>query len=1058
MAWSFKKRVKIAPGVNLNLSKSGLSTSIGPKGAKVTVGPQGTYLHTSIPGTGIYNRQKISSKNSDVKEKMPSYSSYDNSNGNVFSGCLLSLPRLVIWIAMLIFLFIAVRGIVFGDTEHIWIILSAVVFVAGYIGLREMNGGDSYGSNEKKGCHSVFILLSIIFFGFIGLWLYRVTENQKQAEISNSEQITTQYEDNKTSASTKSSADILYSASSQDAAATEESSYVFSLEEHQYLLTIDIVILVLLILAVFNIGRKPSDERALNKLFSRDNKPVIKEKEKKEDSGQELINKLQKASASEKNKLKRLIIDHYCSVLMLEDAEKRLRPLVNKWIQKVDKNPTEDNKEQLLQHQQELDNVLEEANRMRYDVDGVLSERERQSFLDFCEAFDKLSKCSRIWKVTSSTKSTEYKASAQTTIARNTISLRPGFFTGLDSSFSIPSFPLTMGKIAYIYPRFIIVGNHLEDFDVIPLDSVNFRYRSTRFLEEGFPPSDATRVGKTYRYVNKDGGPDKRYSDNPVIPIYQYGNLTFMPFNITYQISNSNIARYFESAFRIYQNDALLPSSGSTDRSEEIKVDVQNDSLISEQYFNDLVSSIRKLIDFGDTLASNTKFGQIVEETIEGTINWNKQILTKAKDKIPVFLWIDVIHSYLGLGHGLDLSTKEGLGVVLFNSFDLDRSFELEYRFLDYAWKNLRESSEQFTRDSVASMKGDTNLFLLRECLKEYDVQVHNQYVVLLYRYASLIAKVDNHITVKESEWLNSIMAMKLQESDDDVIKPAPHKESQPKSEVKPGPLPGTSAIDELNQLIGLSSVKSEINTLTNYIKVQKMRGSKGMKVSPVSYHCVFTGNPGTGKTTVARIVSEIYKELGILKKGHLIETDRSGLVAEYVGQTAVKTNKIIDSALDGVLFIDEAYSLVDGGNSDYGKEAISTLLKRMEDNRDRLAVILAGYADDMKRFIDSNPGLKSRFNRYIEFPDYTAEELFQIFELNTKKYEYSLTDEASALLKTVLQKASEEKDKRFGNGRFVRNLFEKVVENQANRISAVSSISSESLATIEPDDIMQSV
>lgn len=236
------------------------------------------------------------------------------------------------------------------------------------------------------------------------------------------------------------------------------------------------------------------------------------------------------------------------------------------------------------------------------------------------------------------------------------------------------------------------------------------------------------------------------------------------------------------------------------------------------------------------------------------------------------------------------------------------------------------------------------------------------------------------------------------------------------------------------------------------------MRAEKGMKVSPVSYHCVFTGNPGTGKTTVARIVSEIYKELGILKKGHLVETDRSGLVAEYVGQTAVKTNKIIDSALDGVLFIDEAYSLVDGGQSDYGKEAISTLLKRMEDDRDRLVVILAGYTDDMKRFIDSNPGLQSRFNRYIEFPDYSSDELFQIFESSTKKYEYKLTDTASEVLKEVLNKAVEGKDKSFGNGRYVRNLFERVVENQANRISIVPDITAESLATIEEEDIKKSL
>ena len=270
--------------------------------------------------------------------------------------------------------------------------------------------------------------------------------------------------------------------------------------------------------------------------------------------------------------------------------------------------------------------------------------------------------------------------------------------------------------------------------------------------------------------------------------------------------------------------------------------------------------------------------------------------------------------------------------------------------------------------------------------------------------------------------------------------------------DVVPDALP--SADDQLNALIGLTSVKEEIKALASFVKVQKMREKKGMKTSPVSYHCVFTGSPGTGKTTVARIVSEIYKELGILKKGHLVETDRSGLVAEYVGQTAVKTNKIIDSALDGVLFIDEAYSLVDGGNSDYGKEAISTLLKRMEDDRERLVVILAGYTEDMKRFIDSNPGLQSRFNRYIEFPDYSVDELYQIFNLIANKYEYHLTKEASGILYSTLQNAVANKNKSFGNGRYVRNLFERAIEQQAKRLSIISNVNKSSLAVIEAEDI----
>lgn len=256
-----------------------------------------------------------------------------------------------------------------------------------------------------------------------------------------------------------------------------------------------------------------------------------------------------------------------------------------------------------------------------------------------------------------------------------------------------------------------------------------------------------------------------------------------------------------------------------------------------------------------------------------------------------------------------------------------------------------------------------------------------------------------------------------------------------------------------LNELIGLATVKQEIEQLRNFVKIQQLRAQKGLKNSNVSYHCVFTGNPGTGKTTVARIVASIYKQLGVLKKGHLIETDRAGLVGEYVGHTAVKTNKKIDEALDGVLFIDEAYSLV-GEGTDFGKEAIATLLKRMEDDRERLVVILAGYTDEMKQFIATNPGLQSRFNRYIDFPDYSADELMQIFEFNLQKYEYTITPTASDAMKQYFEYAVIHKDKSFGNARFVRNIFEKTIELQANRLASISNLTKEELSVIELEDL----
>lgn len=204
--------------------------------------------------------------------------------------------------------------------------------------------------------------------------------------------------------------------------------------------------------------------------------------------------------------------------------------------------------------------------------------------------------------------------------------------------------------------------------------------------------------------------------------------------------------------------------------------------------------------------------------------------------------------------------------------------------------------------------------------------------------------------------------------------------------------------------------------------------------------------------------MAEIFKELGVLKKGQLVETDRSGLVAEYIGQTAVKTNKIIDSALDGVLFIDEAYTLAQGGGQDYGHEAIATLLKRMEDNRDRLIVILAGYGSEMKTFIDSNPGLRSRFNRYISFPDYTPNELLEIFLKYLNKQQYVLSDSALTRISDFLAKEVAEEKNDFGNARFVRNLFEKAITQQANRLALIENCDKDTLKRIEEEDILNSI
>lgn len=331
--------------------------------------------------------------------------------------------------------------------------------------------------------------------------------------------------------------------------------------------------------------------------------------------------------------------------------------------------------------------------------------------------------------------------------------------------------------------------------------------------------------------------------------------------------------------------------------------------------------------------------------------------------------------------------------------------------------------------------------------------ELATQYATSLYRWASVVAKADGVITDIEADTLASIMESLNVTSDLAVDETRNRGEtaSVPSETVQ---YDNGDPMDELNSLIGLGPVKEDVSALANFVKIQKQRSAAGMKTAPVSYHCVFTGSPGTGKTTVARIIARIYRNMGILSKGQLVETDRSGLVAEYVGQTAAKTNAIIDKALDGVLFIDEAYTLVQGGSGDYGMEAIGTLLKRMEDDRNRLVVILAGYGDEMKKFIDANPGLQSRFNRYIDFPDYSASELIQIFMALVRKNEYECDGKLATALLHIMEEAVKGKDRNFGNARFVRNLFEKCIQRQAIRLSSVAPITNEMLRTLTESDI----
>lgn len=281
--------------------------------------------------------------------------------------------------------------------------------------------------------------------------------------------------------------------------------------------------------------------------------------------------------------------------------------------------------------------------------------------------------------------------------------------------------------------------------------------------------------------------------------------------------------------------------------------------------------------------------------------------------------------------------------------------------------------------------------------------------------------------------------------------RPAEEAEAAPEAEP---PVPIEALKAELEGYIGLTAIKKEVSDLINMVTVHKLRRQHDLPTVDLSLHMVFSGNPGTGKTMIARLMAKIYHSLGILSKGHLVEVDRSGLVAGYVGQTAIKTRKVLESALGGVLFIDEAYALSDKGDNDFGHEAIDTILKYMEDHRDDIVVVVAGYDGLMDDFIHSNPGLESRFNRFLHFDDYTLDEMVAIFKMRCDGSRYVLGEGAEEAVRTLIRQENDNSIS-FGNARGVRNLFEDVLVRQAGRLAAAENITAELLMEIRREDIL---
>lgn len=696
-----------------------------------------------------------------------------------------------------------------------------------------------------------------------------------------------------------------------------------------------------------------------------------------------------------------------------------------------------------------------------------LTNEEIQQYRSLSKAFDELCKSEKLWKIVSSNVNSDKKSSASTIVDKKEITIFGAPFLNLIvGDLTIPHFEDEQGNDIYIYPRFIIIDKGASDFSIMPIDTASTISVWQNFIEDEEAPEDAKFLNYTWAYVNKNGQPDARYSYNPRRSVYRYANLSILAFEIKIQVSNYLASDNFANAMTDLIGNSNRPKVLNENNLPQIESPVKNDEKvnnsygITEQYFYLCLDQANQIVRYIDKLNRNSDFINFVNELNGLEFFDNSNLFPKYNNRLVSLLLMDFISCYDYLGHSFNIHSKEVLCPSILIGLLLNNGTQFDYSQIESLYENVVPSIKS-VYDTFLKMRTEeatiNYTYNIVNIFDAYDKDKIQSYKTLLYRYASLIAKADGTIEPKEIEYLSTLMRdidekkSKLKETslDNDSCKlnnNTPKKAASKKTS-------RNNPAKDLEALIGLDSVKNEVSKLTNFIKIQQVRENQGLKTSPISYHCVFTGNPGTGKTTVARIIAEIYKDLGILTKGHLVETDRSGLVAEYVGQTAVKTNKIIDSALDGVLFIDEAYSLIQGSGNDFGIEAISTLLKRMEDDRQRLVVILAGYGDEMKNFIDSNPGLQSRFNRYIHFDDYSSNELIEIFKANIKKHDYTISENALSKLSQIIQDAVSNKDKNFGNARYIRNLFEKTLENQATRLASETNLTKELLQEIKEED-----
>jgi len=723
----------------------------------------------------------------------------------------------------------------------------------------------------------------------------------------------------------------------------------------------------------------------------------------------------------------------------------------------IKKEVIENVEKEVNETSQDLIEIRNHYEENKADINILLEPELEEQFEKLNISFGQLTKCDKIWDITEEREVTELKSSAKSVVERKEVKFGFEDLDFIKSKHSAFCFQNANGSNLYFYPGFILLMDKQNVITLVDLKDLHINFIQQKFQESANTiPTDSKIIDYNWAKINKDGSRDMRLKGNYQIPIVKYGALHFESrsgINETYHISDVYIAQNFANELEKYL-DLLNPHIKQSEAIGKMNI-------FSKKYYDLLIEFSKQLTIIINKLSKDEFLIEKIKDSLNGI----------GIDKFFSFcvfydLWqiLKILCKYQYTKESLEVT-----GVVLLSNKILKSSddyFKLGYEIVAKGhstgvFKDVAKSMEELAarnnplevnvkilnENQVVSAKKLQSNLSLPSTLKILNDPLFDEYATTLYRFATIIAKADDIVSKDEEEILKEIYKLihiPLPEDVNNSLKISDVNKNESLNEV----------LNELDTLIGLEGVKQEVKSLINYIKIQKEREKVGLKSSQVSYHCVFTGSPGTGKTTIARIVAKIYMHLGILKKGHLVETDRSGLVAEYSGQTAVKVNKTVNSAIDGVLFIDEAYSLVGENQDDFGKEAVATLIKRMEDDRDKLIVILAGYTNEMKTFIESNPGFKSRFNRYIEFVDYAPNDLESIFKLLCTKLDYNLNEGAENKLRKVLKVAFTDRDKSFGNGRYVRNLFEKTLEEQANRIAAISSLTKEVLTTILEEDI----